>query len=779
MPSHVIHWKQNAAGCTKSIVCVCCVFFPPGFGVSSTTTRHRAMADQQERAGYGGPSFDAGGCCLLNERHWRLMGAALECPGVVIGFMTVAPDTTLVVAGDATDLTSATAGTLLWSQLSAGKASHWLSPFSVASAEHNGSGCVSETDAMGGSQVVLAPNQLVRDPRDITAVCPPGAVHSTFKVQLRPARDGVGATTAMVTIWPVPATVVQACKSMALVVTTTDNIFGRSAMTPLQRGMLECAMVGTCLVPGATIKLATGDRELELSIQYGRAVGGQSQSTSGVFVVSPQTKILWNAVPATSAVRCRAENGRPPPPRVCAQQPPVTDVELNRLLSAAAAAATFAVSRGAPGSLQIHGDLDRAVALVRAAAAASDATGDPNRRTILHFAWPGDPASTDRVLSDASFVEEGRMSSLSVWVVLAPLDAFFPAGGDRTGSDWRSRFWRSGERRGSHRAEVLSRVTVIGIVAERLRTDEEVLQAHFGPAVLLTAADSGERSRRETFATLSQRGEPDAWNAIGGLVAVKDRLRRALIEPLVNPEPFRRFSIAPPRGVLLHGPPGCAKTSLVRGLCDSHLFHFIYVDSASLLSAFVGESEANLRAVFVEARRRSPSIIFFDEVEAIGRRRGETSADSDASVRLLATLLIEMDGVASIESSQAAASSRVCFVGATNLPGLLDPALLRPGRFDEIVEVPLPDGEARRDIVMRTLRLGASPPLSTSDGLGLDVDLDSVVRATDGCSGAELVDACRGALLDAVRGRAGAPSGHGFARDLTEVILAYAAKRPR
>lgn len=222
--------------------------------------------------------------------------------------------------------------------------------------------------------------------------------------------------------------------------------------------------------------------------------------------------------------------------------------------------------------------------------------------------------------------------------------------------------------------------------------------------------------------------KPVRWADIGGLEEVKGRLHRVLVWPQQHPEAFAHFNLTPPRGILLYGPPGCAKTTLVKALCSEGYFSLIYLDSATVVSAYVGESERQLRAVFARAAQQAPCIVFFDEVEVIGARREAGDGGRGAEgVRLLSTLLTEMDGFA--------AARGVCFIGATNVPHLIDDALLRPGRFDYLVHVPLPAHADRRQILSLFLHRTAA-------------DADRLAAATEGFSGADLTALCTIALLD-------------------------------
>lgn len=249
-----------------------------------------------------------------------------------------------------------------------------------------------------------------------------------------------------------------------------------------------------------------------------------------------------------------------------------------------------------------------------------------------------------------------------------------------------------------------------------------------------TCAETLEAARRPDIAS-ALPFKAVRWSEIGGLAEVKDRLYRALVWPQQQPELMQRFHITPPRGILLYGPPGCAKTTLIKALCSEGNFSLIYLDSATVVSAYVGESERYLRDVFTRARRQAPCIVFFDEVEVLGGRRVGGGHDTE-HVRLLSTLLTEMDGFADIHG--------VCFVGATNVPHLLDPALMRPGRFDYMVHVPLPTMADRESILQLLLCKTAA-------------DTRIIAEQTEGFSGADLKVFCSEALLALFKESAGVP----------------------
>jgi len=184
---------------------------------------------------------------------------------------------------------------------------------------------------------------------------------------------------------------------------------------------------------------------------------------------------------------------------------------------------------------------------------------------------------------------------------------------------------------------------------------------------------------------------PDiGWKDIGGLEDIKEKLKEAVEWPLKQPEVFKRMGIRPPRGILLYGPPGTGKTLLAKAVAKESEANFILVNGPSLLSKWVGESEKALREIFRKARQTSPTILFFDEIDALVPRRGGSSNEGRVSEKMVNQMLTELDGLESLND--------VVVIGATNRPDIVDPALLRPGRFDRVILTTVPDQDSRRCI---------------------------------------------------------------------------------
>ena len=224
------------------------------------------------------------------------------------------------------------------------------------------------------------------------------------------------------------------------------------------------------------------------------------------------------------------------------------------------------------------------------------------------------------------------------------------------------------------------------------------------------------------------------WDDIGGLAEVKRQLREGIELPLQRPDAFKRLGIRQAKGFLLFGPPGNGKTLLAKAVAREAEANFVATKSSDLLSKWVGESEKQVSRLFQRARQVAPTVVFIDEIDALAPARGSGIGDSNVTERVVNTLLAEMDGLEDMQG--------VVVMAATNRPTLLDPALLRPGRFDEIVYVPVPDREGRRTIL--GIQTKAMP-------LGDDVDLDRLAEKTERFSGADLENLVRKAGLLALR----------------------------
>ncbi|MEM7823971.1 MAG: CDC48 family AAA ATPase [Candidatus Aenigmatarchaeota archaeon] len=222
------------------------------------------------------------------------------------------------------------------------------------------------------------------------------------------------------------------------------------------------------------------------------------------------------------------------------------------------------------------------------------------------------------------------------------------------------------------------------------------------------------------------------WEDVGGLEEVKQLLKEAVEWPLKNPESFKRIGIRPPRGILLYGPPGCGKTYIVKALANSAGANFISIKGPEVLSKWVGESEKMIRDTFKRAKQVAPTIIFFDEIDALAPRRG-LEIGTRVTEQVVSQLLTEMSGIEEMEG--------VVVIAATNRPDIVDPALLRPGRFDRLIYVPAPDEKTRLEILKVHTR---NMPLK-------GVDLNKLAEKTEGYSGADLEAVCREAGLFALR----------------------------
>ena len=256
---------------------------------------------------------------------------------------------------------------------------------------------------------------------------------------------------------------------------------------------------------------------------------------------------------------------------------------------------------------------------------------------------------------------------------------------------------------------------------------------------------------REDFQQAIKRVQPSAmrevmvqapnvgWADVGGLDEARERLREGVELPLKEPDAFRRLGIRPAKGFLLYGPPGTGKTLLAKAVAREAQANFIATKSSDLLSKWYGESEQQITRLFARARQVSPCVIFIDELDSLVPARGGGLGEPQVTERVVNTILAEMDGLEELQS--------VVVIGATNRPNLIDPALLRPGRFDELIYVTVPDEKGRRRIL--EIHTSAMP-------LGPDVDLDRLARRTPRFSGADLEDLVRRAGLTALRLNLGA-----------------------
>lgn len=228
---------------------------------------------------------------------------------------------------------------------------------------------------------------------------------------------------------------------------------------------------------------------------------------------------------------------------------------------------------------------------------------------------------------------------------------------------------------------------------------------------------------------------PDVrWEDVGGLEKEKERLKEAVEWAIRHGPLFEQARLKPPRGILLYGPPGSGKTLLAKALANEAGVNFISVKGPELMSKYVGESERGVREIFKKARQAAPCIIFFDEIDALAPRRGAGGGDSHVTERVVSQLLTEIDGIEELKG--------IWVLAATNRIDIVDPALLRAGRFDLLLELSLPDEKGRLEILRVHTR---GKPLAG------DLDLQALARKTEGLSGADLEGLCREATLTAIR----------------------------
>ena len=267
------------------------------------------------------------------------------------------------------------------------------------------------------------------------------------------------------------------------------------------------------------------------------------------------------------------------------------------------------------------------------------------------------------------------------------------------------------------------------------------LEAEEIPAEILEKLEVTEKDFYDAFKSMSPSALREVvietpnvhWDDIGGLQDVKQKLKEAVEWPMKYNELFSHMDAKPPKGILLYGPPGTGKTLLAKAVATESQANFISVKGPEFLSKWVGESEKAVRETFRKARQAAPCVIFFDEIDAIAPSRGG-SADSHVTERVISQMLTELDGLEELRD--------VIVIAATNRPDIIDPALLRPGRFDRLIYIPPPDKEARKEIFKIHTR---KKPLAK------DVNIDELAEKTEGYTGADIAAVCNEAVMAAIR----------------------------
>lgn len=268
--------------------------------------------------------------------------------------------------------------------------------------------------------------------------------------------------------------------------------------------------------------------------------------------------------------------------------------------------------------------------------------------------------------------------------------------------------------------------------------EEETIDADVLNSLAVTMANfrwalqkSSPSALRETVVEVPNT----TWKDIGGLEGVKKELQEMIQYPVEYPDKFLKFGMSPSRGVLFYGPPGCGKTLLAKAIANECQANFISIKGPELLTMWFGESESNVRDVFDKARAAAPCVLFFDELDSIAKSRGGNIGDAGgAADRVINQILTEMDGMGN--------KKNVFIIGATNRPDIIDSAILRPGRLDQLIYIPLPDEKSREAILKANLRKSPLAP---------DVDLQYLAKVTHGFSGADLTEICQRAVKGAIR----------------------------
>lgn len=320
---------------------------------------------------------------------------------------------------------------------------------------------------------------------------------------------------------------------------------------------------------------------------------------------------------------------------------------------------------------------------------------------------------------------------------------------------------------------------IVGTVIETYRDDQVIVSTTAGPSFLVRTASNISKEElkpgvrvsmnKDTMSIISilpsskdpivgaseLESRPDVtFDDIGGLEIQIEELREVIELPLVDPEAFRKVGIDPPKGVLLIGPPGCGKTLIAKAIANATRATFLRMVGSELVQKYIGEGSRLVRELFQFARERSPSIIFLDEIDSIAGSRTDSSTSADREVyRTLIQLLAELDGFDPL--------GEVRIIAATNRPDILDPAILRPGRIDRIVEIPLPDISSRIEIFrVHTRRMN----------LDNEVSLEAISLITEGFNGAQIKSCCTEAGMFAIRSRRSAVTLQDFKRAIRKVM---------
>ena len=303
---------------------------------------------------------------------------------------------------------------------------------------------------------------------------------------------------------------------------------------------------------------------------------------------------------------------------------------------------------------------------------------------------------------------------------------------------------------------------IVGHVQDRINDEKVVVRSSNGTVFLVSANQRIDQDLLKPGARVALNQDTlsvievlhDAWDPLvtgaemfdkpdisysdmGGIDEQIRLIKESIELPLTSPESFTRFGIEPPKGVLLVGPPGCGKTMLAKAVASSTDCTFIRLVGSELAQKYIGEGGRMVRELFDLAREKAPSIVFIDEIDAIGAKRLDTATSGDREVqRTLMQLLAELDGFDSLDD--------VKLISATNRPDILDEALLRPGRFDRIIEIPLPDEDGRTAILK--IHMGKMPKTK-------DLSIKKIVSRTKGFSGADLKATCVEAAMVAIRAK--------------------------